>query len=170
MLGGSSKVQWDTLPFQPPKPTDDIFVEGGDEAQDPGVLKGFSGKKIHEIPSCFSEFCKLTSCELQKNMEEELPETDPENVNPVAWLKQFDIKEIVTSEPSRDSLDGNRCLPSVMEIMYPGHSTWTTNTFSHPLFGSNDEMLHVRKHLEGVLAHSHAVSHHGAQTSDKLTT
>ena len=108
MLGGSSKVQWDTLPFQPPKPTDDIFVEGGDEAQDPGVLKGFSGKKIHEIPSCFSEFCKLTSCELQKNMEEELPETDPENVNPVAWLKQFDIKEIVTSEPSRDSLDGNR--------------------------------------------------------------
>ena len=109
MLGGSSKVQWDTLPFQPLKPTDDIFVEGGDEAQDPGVLKGFSGKKIHEIPSCFSEFCKLTSCEFpKKNMEEELPETDPEDVNPVAWLKQFDIKEIVTSEPSRDSLDGNR--------------------------------------------------------------
>ena len=47
MLGGSSKVQWDTLPFQPPKPTDEIFVEGGDEEQYPGVLKGF----YWEIPS-----------------------------------------------------------------------------------------------------------------------
>lgn len=87
-----------------------------------------------------------------KNLEEELPEADPENVNPVAWLKQFDIKDIVTSEPSKDSLDGNGWgFANSYGIMYPGHSTWTPNTFSHPLFGSNEEMLHVRKHLEGVL-------------------
>ncbi len=126
MLGGSSKVQWDTLPFQPPKPTDEIFVEGGDEEQYPGVLLGF----YWEIPSWvfpknrgtpkwmvyngnpllkwmiwgYPYFWKLPVVSLNfanspfpwLNLKEELPEADPENVNPVAWFKQFDIKAIGT--------------------------------------------------------------------------